>query len=166
MDPLSLARLADRSIELAALRVMSVSPNACLFSSLVAFLLLRCLRTSLGISPSHVPLPAARQLRLCYCLHLCKTACSDTPLGQHKLIAFSPYAVPPLEGSKQKMTLWTEGKSEKPCGVIAEGLSLNELVHKHICSGVFLCSMGSLKKEQAENFRFLKDENIPATYKD
>ncbi|KAH7117686.1 hypothetical protein B0J11DRAFT_536488 [Dendryphion nanum] len=57
----------------------------------------------LSIAAARLPIPTTR----CRHIHLVKTAWSKTLLGQHKIVAYAPYKVPPLESSTHQLSLWT-----------------------------------------------------------
>ena len=79
-----------------------------------------------------------------------------TLLGLHKLLAFSPYRPPEPKSSKHTVKLWT-----KPGGkLVAENISLEQLLREHVAPGRFLCPVDAPKKTHAENVPYLRENNV------
>jgi hypothetical protein len=78
-------------------------------------------------------------------LCLYKTARAETVLGQHKLLPFDRYEVPPLDNSEHLVNI---GKGED---AIATDVSLQEVYDKHLKPGQIIYLLDDIPKSTAES---------------
>lgn len=104
-------------------------------------------RPSTGRSP-----PCLTQ---CRSLVLYKTAIAKTVLGQHKILPFERYMIPPPGDSAHEVNL-TDHKGN----LIVENISLEEIYEKHIRPGQLLYLNDEIKKSVAQNIPKMKSDKI------
>jgi hypothetical protein len=127
--------LLSRPIRLSLRTLHSLHRPQCLFGA--------------GASPQIL----AQRRSLC----LYKTAKAQTVLGQHKLIAFDPYELEPLDASEHLITLKKDMKKGPP-QIIAESISLQEAYDKHIKPGQLIHSLEAIPKKISSDVDKLKAE--------
>jgi hypothetical protein len=96
----------------------------------------------------------------CRALHLYKTARAKTLLGQHKILPFQIYNIPKPAESDHRINLLTKPGGEK----IAEGITLEELLRKHISPGNMLYLTEPVNKADSENWEYMKETNLPQKF--
>jgi hypothetical protein len=106
-----------------------------------------------GAGPS--PRMIAQRRSLC----LYKTAKAQTVLGQHKVIAFDPYELEPLDASEHLVNITKEIRKGAP-QTIAESISLQEAYEKYIKPGQLIYSLGIVPKNITSDLDKLKAEAI------
>jgi hypothetical protein len=124
-----------------------------------------CSPTGLSCTPRTTPRPRPHPqsaIVLCHppqcrALHLYKTARAKTLLGQHKILPFQIYKIPKPSESDHRVNLLTKPGGEK----IAEGITLKELLEKHISPGNMLYLTEPVNKAVSENWKYMKETNLP-----
>ncbi|KAI4944277.1 hypothetical protein J4E91_008834 [Alternaria rosae] len=119
----------------------------------------------------HVPRPAcpAQRLEQRRALNLYKTAKAKTVLGQHKVLNFTPWEVEkivPLEKVEHRVKLWKTDKKSKRLSVIAESISFQELLEKHVEPGKMLYCLNEIKKGMAKKYIDEPELQIPGELHD
>jgi hypothetical protein len=131
---------------------------------------------SLLLPPVQIPLRALQSLHRPQCLprsptggslpqclaqrrHLVlyKTAKADTVLGQHKLLPFELYPIPPLDSSDQLVNIQTLA-DEQGRKTLVENITLQDAYDNYVKPGHLLVLQSEIKKKVAEEVQTLKQE--------
>jgi hypothetical protein len=131
---------------------------------------------SLLLPPVRIPLRALQSLHRPQCLprsptggnpphclaqrrHLVlyKTAKSDTVLGQHKLLPFELYPIPPLGSSDQLVNIQTLA-DEQGRKTLVENITLQDAYDNYVKPGHLLVLLSEITKKVAEKVETLKQE--------
>jgi hypothetical protein len=90
-------------------------------------------------------------------LVLYKTAKSATVLGQHKVLPFERYIIPPLESSDQLVNIETLA-DEQGRTTLVKNITLKDAYDNLIQPGYLLVLLSEIKKKVAEKVEVLKEE--------
>jgi hypothetical protein len=147
----SVAMLLSAQRPVVEIRFLLSAPIRLSLHTLQSFQRPQCLPTRPQNSRS--PQCLAQRRNLC----LYKTAKADTVLGQHKILTFERYKVPPSNDSKHLVNV---GKGE----AAIKNVSLQELYDKHVKPGQLLYLLDDIPDRSTKDVDRLKSATIAKNY--